>query len=99
VVAADFLVLVETEDGKCVYLGRGNPRCHIYAHRPDVCRAMGIDPRMPCPFVNTDGIPRTKEETKVIEEAIEQKYRNFMDRINARREMRECVQEKTETRN
>jgi Fe-S-cluster containining protein len=90
---ATWLVLVETEDGKCVYLGKGHPRCHIYAHRPPLCKEFGPDPRSICPYVRSDGSLRAPEETARLKLEIEEKFWDYIDRLTAKTEVKDGINE------
>lgn len=56
IVKTDFGIVINTEDGKCVFLNRMTRRCAIYEERPQVCLDYGNDNK--CPFFNPDGAPK-----------------------------------------
>lgn len=62
-------VLLLTDDGFCGFLDSIG-RCVIYNERPLVCKLYGIEQNLPCPYVRSDGIPRQKDEVKMIQDKI-----------------------------
>jgi len=59
----DNISFVETEDGKCVFLGWDN-NCAIYDQRPQICRDYGQTPELPCPYVDLRGKLRTPAKVR-----------------------------------
>ena len=56
-------IFPKTSDGICAFLDN-NYQCLIYDDRPQQCRDFGCTdkPFMACPYMHTNGKPRTKEE-------------------------------------
>lgn len=68
-----------TDDAYCAFLDRKTRRCAIYEIRPRACREYGQVPRLPCPYVNINGAPRTDLESlrmqQVISTSVERKLK------------------------
>ena len=67
-----------TEDKKCVFLNRETLLCLVYQFRPNICKAYGASPQLPCSRVKTDGTLRSSAERKHMEKVI--------DRDNAKKQ-------------
>lgn len=63
-------IIPVTKSGLCIFLNRDTKKCEIYDDRPEICKLYGINPMLPCPYLNPDGSPRTnmKEYEKVTDE-------------------------------
>lgn len=85
-------VVVASKDGMCIFL-KDDKSCAIYEDRPDVCRRYGLDPALPCPYVNSKGNIRSKAkikrtqriidhkiDAKIKEIGIKKKWIDFMER-------------------
>lgn len=46
------VLVVKGDEGTCAFLKEG--RCSVYTYRPHVCRALGVDPRIPCPILHPE---------------------------------------------
>jgi len=55
-----------TDDLRCIFLDGVRLECLVHAERPDVCRKFGDEShaQMCCPYLRSDGTPRTKTERK-----------------------------------
>lgn len=56
----EFVVLIP-KTRECVFLKK-NKRCKIYSKRPQICMDYGTTQELPCPYIDTDGSPRTNTE-------------------------------------
>jgi Fe-S-cluster containining protein len=57
-----------TEDEKCCFLSREN-QCAIYENRPRMCVRFGLFEDLACPYLHTDGTPRTpRERDRIIDQ-------------------------------
>jgi Fe-S-cluster containining protein len=61
-------ILIYTNNALCIFLL--NNRCSIYSDRPTVCKVYGIEPRLPCPYVKSDGTERSISEINKIKDEI-----------------------------
>lgn len=61
----DNMVYPATFDRFCPFL-REDYKCAIYENRTDLCKKFGVTEHMSCPYIDTDGNPRSKEETERI---------------------------------
>ena len=72
-------VLPMTKDHLCVFLTE-QKTCAIYDERPDVCRKYGIDPEMPCPYINEKGRARSpakaRRAQRQIDSRVDSRIRN-----------------------
>lgn len=59
IISSDGLATPLTDDAYCAFLNRETRQCAIYDVRPKVCREYGQAPRLPCPYVSLNGMPRT----------------------------------------
>ena len=65
-------VIALTDDGRCIFLNN-RFKCAIYRWRPQVCRLYGTIERLPCPYVDLEGRPRTSEEVRQAKKTIDSK--------------------------
>jgi hypothetical protein len=53
-------LLIETSDNKCIFLKK-DYKCAIYDQRPQTCRDYGLTKELPCPYINSLGVPRSQK--------------------------------------
>ena len=58
-----------TEDGLCVFLTKGCT-CAIYTKRPEICKFYGVLDCLPCPYLKSNGIKRTRQDKRRIQRKI-----------------------------
>ena len=69
-----------TKDLKCPFLTNEN-KCAVYEDRPEVCRAFGLVPKLPCPYIRPDGKARTPGKARQMERQLRHETQNSMRRI------------------
>ena len=77
----DKIYVVCTKDDLCVFLDRNTKQCVIYNDRPLLCRAYGVDERLPCPFLMPDGSRRPVEKIKDWEETVDNDLKNLKKKM------------------
>lgn len=77
-------VLPITLDGSCVFVDE-NFDCLIYLQRPDVCRKYGWISSLFCPYISSEGILRSKKNSKEVHELIDYMVKNTLENINKKR--------------
>jgi len=78
------LVLVETDDGYCVFLDRESKACAIYSRRPSVCKMYGQDTRLLCPYIDVAGNPRSEKDSRRVQRFIDKQVDSGLLKIKRR---------------
>ena len=73
--------ILETEDGLCAFLDRKMNLCKIYAERPDICEEYGTTPKLPCPYIKTDGTHRNHKERRIMRKIIDKTVNRRIKKI------------------
>ena len=71
-----------TDGMVCVFLTPEN-KCAIYKHRPKVCQDYGIRPDLECPYIKSNGNPRSLAQVKRVQRQINKMVNGTMKRMEA----------------
>jgi Fe-S-cluster containining protein len=78
------LVLVETDDGLCVFLNRKSKTCAVYSRRPSVCKMYGQVTGLLCLYFDVAGNPRSEKDSRRVQRFIDNQVDSGLLKIKAK---------------